>query len=69
VIKGLGLDRLPQLKPVYFHNYQRVVYLAQRESSKLQTMAREHAEFLDLDYEYCKCGYTPFSNVLKSVLT
>jgi hypothetical protein len=35
VVKGLGLDQRPQLKPVYFGNYKRVVYLAQTESGAL----------------------------------
>ena len=30
VIKGLGIDRHPELLPLYFGNYKRVVYLAQR---------------------------------------
>ena len=29
VIRGLGIDRHPELLPVYFGNYRRVVYLAQ----------------------------------------
>src|SRR3990172_1562984 len=29
VIKGLGLDRYPELKDEYFRHYRRVVYLAQ----------------------------------------
>jgi len=48
VVKGLGLDRQPQLLPLYFGNYKRLVYLAQTESEKLQAMARRHAEFLGL---------------------
>ena len=68
VIKGLGMDRLPQLKSVYFSNYKRVVYLAQSESEELQTMARSHADYLGLDYEYVHCGDTPFSHVLEPVL-
>lgn len=68
VIKGLGIDRLPQLKPVYFGNYKRVVYLAQSESEELQKMARQHAEFLGLTYEFHPCGDTPLSQTLKPAL-
>ena len=67
VIKSLGMDRLPQLKPIYFGNYKRVVYLAQTELEDLQTMARQHAQFLDLDYEYHYCGETPLSNALENL--
>ncbi|MDH3941955.1 MAG: DUF1638 domain-containing protein, partial [Xanthomonadales bacterium] len=40
VVRGLGLDRQPQLLPLYFGNYKRVVYLAQTESEELQALAR-----------------------------
>jgi Protein of unknown function (DUF1638) len=56
VIVGLGLDRHPQLLSQYFGNYQRVVYLAQAQSAELESMARGHAAFLRLDYEYRYCG-------------
>jgi len=69
VVKGLGLDRLPQLKSVYFGNYKRIVYLAQSESEKLQAMAQTHADFLGLDYDYCYCGDQPLSLALEPVLS
>ena len=68
VVKGLGLDRLPQLKPVYFSNYKRVVYLAQSDDKDLQAMARQHAETLGLDYVFHHCGSAPLDGVLKPVL-
>jgi hypothetical protein len=68
VIKGLGIDRLPQLKSVYFNNYKRLVYLAQTDSIELRDMAREHAAELNLDYEYHYCGSGPLSRVLKPVM-
>ncbi len=68
VIKGLGLDRRPQLKPVYFRNYKRMVYLAQTESKKLQAMARQQADFLGLDYVYRYYGDGPLSLLLKPQL-
>jgi len=68
VIKGLGMDRLPQLKSVYFSNYKRVVYLAQSESVELQAMARKHADYLGLNYEFHPCGDTPLSQTLTPAL-
>jgi hypothetical protein len=68
VVKGLGLDRRPQLMPVYFKNYKRVVYLAQTESKELQTMARDQAEYLGLEYSYRFGGDGPLSMALKPVL-
>jgi hypothetical protein len=68
VIKGLGIDRLPQLKPVYFGNYERMVYLAQTDSAKLQAMAQEQAKFLGLDYYYYHYGDQPLSLTLEPAL-
>ena len=68
IIKGLGLDRRPQLMPVYFRNYRRVVYLAQTESKELQAMAREQAAYLGLEYLYQFHGDGPLSLVLKPEL-
>ena len=68
VVKGLGMDRLPQLIPVYFGNYKRIVYLAQTESPKLQAMARVHADYLGLEYKYHFCGDTPLSSALEPCL-
>lgn len=68
VIKGLGLDRRPQLMPAYFRNYKRVVYLAQTESEKLQAMAKQQADFLGLDYVYRFYGDGPLSALLKPEL-
>jgi hypothetical protein len=68
VIRGLGLDRQPQLMPVYFGNYKRVVYLAQTRSQELQTLARQHAEYLGLEYVYRHEGDQPLSLLLKPAL-
>ena len=69
VVKGLGLDRLPQLIPIYFNNYKRMVYLAQSESEELQSMAQQHANLLGLDYEFCPCGDSPLTRVLTPALS
>ena len=68
VIRGLGLDRQPGLMPLYFGNYRRIVYLAQTESAKLQSMAKSHAKFLGLDYLYRFEGDRPLALLLKPVL-
>ena len=68
VIRGLGLDRQPGLMPVYFGNYRRMVYLAQTDSPKLQSMAKSHAEFLGLDYLYRFEGDRPLALLLKPAL-
>ena len=68
VIKGLAMDRMPQLIPVYFGNYKRLVYLAQTDSEKLQLMAKQYAEFLQLEYCYRFFGDDPLSECLKPIL-
>ncbi|NKB75652.1 MAG: DUF1638 domain-containing protein [Gammaproteobacteria bacterium] len=50
VIKGLGLDRFPELKEVYFTHYKKLVYLAQLDDDEIDQKAREAAEFLNLEY-------------------
>ena len=57
IIKGMGLDRYPQLLADYFGNYRRLVYLAQTEDAALRDKARKAAERLGLTYEYRFTGY------------
>jgi hypothetical protein len=64
VIRGLGLDRHPQLRSVYFENYRRVVYLAQTDSPKLVAKARRCAEQLGLEFETCFTGLDSFHRAL-----
>jgi uncharacterized protein DUF1638 len=51
VVRGLGLDRHPELLPVYFGNYRRLVYLAQTEDAALTATARRGARRLGLAFE------------------
>jgi hypothetical protein len=51
VIRGLGLDRHPELVPLYFGNYRRVVYLAQTDDASLTAAARRGATRLGLTFE------------------
>ena len=58
IIQGLGLDRHPELLPLYFGNYRAVVYLAQTEDPELQAKAEAAAaQKLGLAYEYRFTGY------------
>ena len=51
VIRGLGLDRFPQLRDDYFHAYRRVVHLAQVDDPETTAKAKAAAESLGLAYE------------------
>jgi hypothetical protein len=56
MIKGLGLDRYPELFDVYFANYKKLVYLAQTENAKLQKDAEQYAKDFGFEYEYKLVG-------------
>ncbi len=64
VIRGLGIDRHPELRSVYFENYQRAVYLAQTDSPELAAKARRCAEQLGLEFEIHFTGLDSFQRVL-----
>jgi len=51
VIRGLGLDRFPQLREDYFRNYRRLVHLAQFDEPETDAKARAAAARLCLAYE------------------
>jgi hypothetical protein len=51
VVRGLGLDRHPELLPIYFGNYRRLVYLAQSDDPELANRAVAAAERLGLLFE------------------
>jgi hypothetical protein len=57
VWEGLGIAQHPELLPLYFGNYTKVIYLAQTRDPKLQMKARAAAAKLGLDYEYRETGY------------
>ena len=51
MIRGLGLDRFPQLRDDYFGAYRRVVYLAQIDDPETTAKAEAAAERLGLAFE------------------
>ncbi len=55
--KGMGMDRHPDLRDLYFAHYDRVVYLAQTDDPALDAKARAAADRLGLRYERRKTGY------------
>ncbi len=67
IIKGMGLDRYPDLKDVYFANYKRVVYLAQTDNPDLQKRAKAAADSLGLAYEYRFTGYGELAPVMQKL--
>jgi Protein of unknown function (DUF1638) len=57
VIRGLGLDRHPELLTQYFGNYRRVLYLSQTEDGDIRRRAQSAAERLGLEYEERRTAY------------
>jgi hypothetical protein len=64
VIAGLGIDRHPELLPMYFGNYRRLVYLAQSDDPTALALARAAAERLGLEFELRPTGLAPFAATL-----
>ena len=56
VVRGLGLDRHPDLKPMLFGNYEAVLYLRQVPSDVLAGRAAAIAAYLELPLEIRDAG-------------
>ncbi|MGZ4110725.1 MAG: DUF1638 domain-containing protein [Actinomycetota bacterium] len=57
VVHGLKLDAHPELLPMYFGNYRRLVYLSQTDDETLVAQARAAADFLGLGFEHRRTAY------------
>ena len=57
VVRGLKLDVHPELVPMMFANYKRLVYLAQTDNSALRERAEKAATFLGLAFMERRTGY------------
>ena len=67
VWQGMKIDRHPELLPIYFKHYKKLVYLAQSENLELQTQAHEIAGRLGLVYEKRVTGYGELENSLTAL--
>ena len=64
--EGLGMDRHPELLPMYFGNYTKIVFLAQTRNEELAKKAMAAAKKLGLAYEYRFTGYGELERDLKA---
>ncbi|MEO0703431.1 MAG: DUF1638 domain-containing protein [Pseudomonadota bacterium] len=67
VTRPLGLDQHPELRDMYFGNYEKLVYQAQTEDPALTAKARECADRLGLAFERRFTGYGDLERALVGV--
>ena len=64
ILKPMGLDRHPELRDMYFGNYEKLVYQAQTEDETLTEKAKAAAETLGLKFERRFTGYGDLETTL-----
>lgn len=57
ILRGLGIDKHPELLPLYFGNYTKLTYLAQVPHQESVVAAQAAATRLGLAFEYRETGY------------
>lgn len=67
VIKPMGLDKHPELRDMYFGNYEKLVYQAQTDDPTLTKKAKEAAKTLGLAFERRYTGYGDLEVALKAL--
>ncbi|MEL6609027.1 MAG: DUF1638 domain-containing protein [Pseudomonadota bacterium] len=65
VWRPMGLDRHPELLPMYFGNYEKLVYQAQTEDPALTEKAKDCAARLGLAFERRFTGYGDLASALE----
>ena len=68
VIKGMGLDRHPELREIYFRNYTCLLYLAQVDDEALREKAQWAADYLGLTLEIRQTGYGALESRLVALM-
>jgi hypothetical protein len=68
VIRGLGLDRHPELFSTYFGNYRKLTYLAQAPQANSADEARAIAARMGLAFEYRGTGYGALGTTLSAAV-
>ena len=64
IIKPMGLDRHPELRDMYFGNYEKLVYQAQTDDPALTEKAKAAADQLGLRFERRYTGYGDLATTL-----
>jgi Protein of unknown function (DUF1638) len=69
VVKGLGLDRYPELKAMLFGNYEAVLFLRQVPDPRLAAKAEDIARYLGLPLEIEDVGLGELEDRLAELVT
>ncbi|MFY0661048.1 MAG: DUF1638 domain-containing protein [Shimia sp.] len=67
IIKPMGLDRHPELRDMYFGNYEKLVYQAQTDDPALTEKAKACADRLGLAFERRFTGYGDMATALEAL--
>ena len=67
VWEPLGLARHPELRDMYFGNYEKLVYQSQTDDAALLSKARTCAQRLGLAFEHRFTGYGDLETTLSDV--
>ena len=68
VIRGLGLDRHPELTQDYFRHYRKLVYLAQTRVPSAVERAKQIAERMGFAFEHRFTGYGELGERLSALV-
>ena len=63
--EGLGLDRHPELRDIYFSNYRRLVFLSQTDDPAVTAMAQTAAGRLGLEFRHEPTGLASFAHQVR----
>ena len=69
IIHGLGIDKHPELLPLYFGHYKKLTYLAQVPSEEKMAAGRAAAQRLGLEFETHVTGYGALATSLERAHT
>jgi len=67
IIKGMGLDRYPELRDDYFKHYKRLVYISQVPTKALLDQAQAAAKRLQLAFEHRDVGYGALNSTIQTI--